>query len=166
VICQERVAFGRCGSNPAARFADESVVGRGVPAVATCGGIFMKCSSGIPGIIVAGLAAGLVLVLGAGRAWADEPLPPRTDTPSDWIAVVEPLYGPCEPRALSPCVPPPPCHPAEPPHPYDLIGVGGEPSCGPIYRGPCEPRAGSHSAGLLPLRRIYDRLFDWFYTPK
>lgn len=121
----------------------------------------MKCSTRITRILIAGLVAGL-----AGGAWADEPLPPRTDTPQDWIAAVEPLYGPCEPRALSPRVPPPPCHPSEPPHPYDLIGVDGEPSCGPIYRGPCEPRAGRHAAGLLPLRRVCDRLFDWFYTPK
>jgi len=51
--------------------------------------------------------------------------------------------------------------------PYDLVGVAGVPSCGPIYRGPCEPRTGTHDD--LPfwrLHRVRDRLFDWFYTAK
>lgn len=94
-------------------------------------------------------------------------LPPRSDTPADWHAPLEPLHDCGEPRALPPCVPPPPCHPSSPPRPYDLIGVAGCPSCGPIYRGPCAPRAGSpvnRHAG--PLHGLHDRLFDRFYAPR
>ena len=94
-------------------------------------------------------------------------LPGRSDTPSDWYAPVEPLHQPCEPRALPPCVPPPPCHPSLPPRPYDLVGVRGEPSDGPIYRGPCQPRTGTHDDCQHPrLWRLHDRLFDWFYMWK
>lgn len=94
-------------------------------------------------------------------------LPPRTDSPLDWLAGPEPLHHCREPRALAPCVPPPPCHPAEPPAVYDLIGVGGVPSCGPIYGGPCQPRAGSRVGKPLAwLHWVPDRLFDLFYTPK
>ena len=39
-------------------------------------------------------------------------LPPRSDAPPDWAAPLEPLHDCGEPRALPPCVPPPPCHPA------------------------------------------------------
>ena len=84
-----------------------------------------------------------------------------------WAAGVECLYGPGEPRALSPCSPPPPCHPSHPPVPYDLVGVGGVPTDGPIYRGPCEPRAGTHNSGpFWRLHHLHDRFFDWFYRPK
>jgi hypothetical protein len=94
-------------------------------------------------------------------------LPPRTDSPLDWIAGPEPLHSCNEPRALAPCVPPPPCHPADPPAAYDLIGVRGVPSCGPIYGGPCRPRTGSRDGERLAwLHWIPDRLFDLFYTPK
>ena len=94
-------------------------------------------------------------------------LPPRTDSPLDWEAGPEPLHWCNEPRALAPCVPPPPCHPTEPPAAYDLVGEAGVPSCGPIYRGPCQPRAGSRPSGPLAwLHAIPDRLFDLFYTPK
>jgi hypothetical protein len=94
-------------------------------------------------------------------------LPPRSDTPADWYAPVEPLHACGEPRALPPCVPPPPCHPSQAPRPYDLIGVAGAPSCGPIYRGPCAPRTGSHPdhhPGWL--HGLHDRLFDRFYAPR
>lgn len=94
-------------------------------------------------------------------------LPTRSDTPADWLAPVEPLHFCGEPRALSPCVPPPPCHPSFPPSPRDLIGVDGVPSCGPIYRGPCAPRTGSHAGQHLGrLHGLHDRLFDRFYAPR
>lgn len=94
-------------------------------------------------------------------------LPGRSDTPYDWHAPVEPLHQPCEPRALPPCVPPPPCHPSEPPHPYDLVGVAGCPSGGPIYRGPCEPRTGTPHHGMFAwYHRLHDRFFDHFYKGK
>lgn len=94
-------------------------------------------------------------------------LPPRTDTLADWFAPLEPLHDCGEPRLLPPCVPPPPCHPALPPQPYDLVGVRGGPTCGPIYRGPCAPRTGTHDDGPHPrVHRIHDRLFDWFYAPR
>lgn len=94
-------------------------------------------------------------------------LPRRTDAPGDWFAPLEPLHVCGEPRALSPCVPPPPCHPAHPPRPYDLVGQRGVPSCGPIYGGPCEPRSGTcHDGPLAPFHRTCDRLFDVFYTPR
>lgn len=95
-------------------------------------------------------------------------LSPRTDSWADWRAPLEPLHRCGEPRLLPPrCVPPPPCHPAEPPHPYDLVGAVGEPTAGPIYRGPCCPRTGSHDDGPLPrVHRVHDRLFDWFYMWK
>jgi hypothetical protein len=95
-------------------------------------------------------------------------LAPRSDSWADWRAPLEPLHHCGEPRLLPPrCVPPPPCHPAEPPHPYDLVGASGEPTAGPIYRGPCCPRTGSHDDGPLPrVHRVHDRLFDWFYMWK
>lgn len=94
-------------------------------------------------------------------------LPPRSDAPADWNAGIEPLHDCGEPRLLTPCVPPPPCHPSQPPRPYDLVGVRGMPTCGPRYRGPCDPRTGSHDNAHLPrVHRWHDRLFDWFYTAK
>lgn len=84
-----------------------------------------------------------------------------------WAAGVECLYGPGEPRALSSCIPPPPCHPSNPPNPYDLVGVAGVPTDGPIYRGPCEPRTGTHDdRHFWRLHRLNDRFFDWFYRAK
>ena len=92
---------------------------------------------------------------------------PRTDSWADWSAPLEPLHRCGEPRALPPCVPPPPCHPSLPPAPYDLVGVQGVPSCGPIYGGPCEPRTGTHDDGPHPhLHRVSDRFFDMFYRWK
>jgi len=94
----------------------------------------------------------------------DTLLPGRSDSPYDWHAPVEPLHQSCEPRALPPCVPPPPCHPSEPPNPYDLVGVAGWPSCGPIYRGPCAPRTGTPHDGMFAwYHRLHDRFFDHFY---
>ncbi|MFM9057634.1 MAG: hypothetical protein ACKOSQ_00655 [Planctomycetaceae bacterium] len=94
-------------------------------------------------------------------------LPPRSDSAADWYAPLEPLHYCGEPRRLRPCVPPPPCHPALPPQPYDLVGVHGSPTCGPIYGGPCAPRTGSHDGSRLPrLHRVPDRLFDWFYRSR
>ena len=94
-------------------------------------------------------------------------LPPRSDSPADWLAPPEPLHRCGEPRLLPPCVPPPPCHPAFPPRPLDLVGVHGMPTCGPRYAGPCAPRTGSHDDGPLPrLHRVPDRFFDWFYRSR
>lgn len=94
-------------------------------------------------------------------------LPPRTDRPDDWRAPLEPLHFCGEPRLLPTCVPPPPCHPACPPQPLDLVGVPGAATRGPIYRGPCAPRTGSHDDGPLPrLHRVHDRMVDWFYAPR
>ena len=94
-------------------------------------------------------------------------LKPRSDSWADWNAPLEPLHRCGEPRALSPCVPPPPCHPSQPPAPYDLVGVHGVPSDGPIYEGPCRPRTGTHDDCPHPrLHRLYDRFFDAFYMWK
>lgn len=94
-------------------------------------------------------------------------LPPRSDSWADWSAGTEPLHFCGEPRWLSPCVPPPPCHPSLPPRPYDLVGVRGEPTGGPIYGGPCQPRTGTHDDCPHPhLHRLHDRLFDLFYRWK
>jgi hypothetical protein len=94
-------------------------------------------------------------------------LPPRSDAPRDWVAPLEPLHACGEPRALPPCVPPAPCHPARPPAPLDLVGVAGMPSCGPIYRGPCEPRSGTrHEGPWRWLASAHDRLVDFFYTSR
>lgn len=94
-------------------------------------------------------------------------LPPRSDSWADWSAPLEPLHRCGEPRALPPCVPPPPCHPSMPPAPLDLVGVQGVPSCGPIYDGPCQPRSGTHdNAPHPPLHRLADRFFDAFYRWK
>lgn len=94
-------------------------------------------------------------------------LPPRSDTAADWHAPLEPLHRCGEPRLLPTCVPPPPCHPALPPRPFDLVGLPGASTCGPIYRGPCAPRTGTHDDGPHPrIHRLHDRLFDWFYTPR
>ena len=94
-------------------------------------------------------------------------LKPRSDSWADWFAPIEPLHRCGEPRALPPCVPPPPCHPSLPPQPYDLVGVQGTPSCGPIYDGPCQPRTGTHDECPHPyLHRLSDRFFDVFYMWK
>ena len=94
-------------------------------------------------------------------------LPLRSDRAGDWLAGAEPLHQCGEPRWIEPCIPLPPCHPSHPPHPYDLVGVAGDPTCGPIYRGPCCPRTGTHDDGPLPrLHWVNDRLFDAFYQTK
>lgn len=94
-------------------------------------------------------------------------LPPRTDSLADWYAPVECLHEPCEPYALPPCVPPPPCHPSEPPQPFDLVGARGVPTGGPIYAGPCCPRTGSHDHCRHPhAHRLRDWFFDCFYAWK
>ena len=94
-------------------------------------------------------------------------LPLRSDRAGDWLAGSEPLHQCGEPRWIEPCIPLPPCHPSHPPHPYDLVGVAGDPTCGPIYRGPCCPRTGTHDDGPLPrLHWVNDRLFDAFYQAK
>ena len=94
-------------------------------------------------------------------------LPPRSDSPADWVAPLEPLHSCGEPRKLPRCVPPPPCHPALPPCPFDLVGVDGRPTRGPMYRGPCAPRTGSHDDCCFPrLRRVPERCFDWFYRSR
>jgi hypothetical protein len=94
-------------------------------------------------------------------------LPPRSDRAGDWLAGSEPLHQCGEPRWIEPCIPLPPCHPSHPPHPYDLVGVVGDPTCGPIYRGPCSPRTGTHDDGPHPrLHRVNDRFFDAFYKTK
>lgn len=125
--------------------------------------------------------AAFALLAVAVPAWADDTatpplttrpvataaLPPRTDSLADWSATVEPLHHCGEPRLLPTCVPPPPCHPSQPPQPFDLVGVRGTPTCGPIYRGPCAPRTGTHDDGPLPrIHRIHDRMVDWFYAPR
>jgi len=100
------------------------------------------------------------------RSMADM-LPPRTDSPHDWYAGLEPLHQCGEPRWLPPCIPPPPCHPSCPPQPFDLIGVDGMPTRGPRYRGPCCPRTGTYDDHPFPcMHRLHDRAFDWFYRPK
>jgi len=94
-------------------------------------------------------------------------LPLRSDRAGDWLAGSEPLHQCGEPRWIEPCIPLPPCHPSHPPHPYDLVGVAGDPTCGPIYRGPCCPRTGTHDDGPHPrFHRVSDRLFDAFYKTK
>ena len=94
-------------------------------------------------------------------------LKPRSDSWADWYAPLEPLHRCGEPMALPPCVPPPPCHPSMPPAPYDLVGVKGVPSGGPIYEGPCRPRTGTHDDCPHPrAHRVYDRFFDAFYMWK
>jgi len=94
-------------------------------------------------------------------------LKPRSDSWADWHAPLEPLHRCGEPMALPPCVPPPPCHPSMPPAPYDLVGVKGVPSGGPIYEGPCRPRTGTHDDCPHPrVHRVYDRFFDAFYMWK
>jgi hypothetical protein len=91
-------------------------------------------------------------------------LPPRSDAPSDWHGSSLCLHHPGEPRFLPPCIPPAPCHPSYPPRPADLIGVYGAPTCGPRYRGPCEPRLGTHDHCRLPrLHAACDAAFDAFY---
>jgi len=100
-------------------------------------------------------------------AMLEQMLPRRTDSPVDWSSQLECLHRPGEPYLLSPCVPPPPCHPSQPPCPSDLIGVRGLPSRGPIYRGPCSPRAGTHDhCRFARASYLYDRFVDFFYTPK
>lgn len=94
-------------------------------------------------------------------------LPGRSDRPVDWRAGPEALHRCGDPRWIEPCIPPPPCHPSLPPHPLDLVGVPGDPTSGPIYRGPCCPRTGTHDDGRLPgVHRLQDRLFDAFYRTK
>ena len=96
-----------------------------------------------------------------------EMLPARTDTFADWVTSAESLHDCGEPRALPACVPGPPCHPSMPSQPYDLVGLRGVPSGGPIYSGPCAPRTGSHDGCHFPhAHPLWDRWFDWFYRWK
>ncbi len=95
-----------------------------------------------------------------------ELVPGRSDSPTDWYAPLERLYACGEPRILCPFVPPPPCHPAQPPAPDDFVGVAGFPTGGPLYEGPCKPRAGSRDHCRWPtIRRWHDALVDRFYAP-
>lgn len=94
-------------------------------------------------------------------------LPPRSDAALDWGAGSSCLHAPGDPRWLTPCVPGPPCDPSLPPHPFDLVGIRGAPTGGPIYAGPCAPRTGSHDCGPAPrLHRVHDWMFDRFYRAK
>ena len=100
-------------------------------------------------------------------ALLDRLLPPRSDADDDWSAGSACLHGPGEPRWITPCIPGPPCDPSRPPHPFDLVGVRGAPTAGPVYRGPCAGRLGSHDCGPAPrLHRVPDALFDRFYRPR
>jgi len=95
-----------------------------------------------------------------------ELVPDRSDSPADWFAPLQRLYQCGEPRILCPLVPPPPCHPTQPPAPDDFVGVPGSPSSGPLYEGPCKPRAGSRDHCRWPtLRRLQDGFVDRFYSP-
>ena len=94
-------------------------------------------------------------------------LPQRADSPADWGAGSSCVHAPGDPRWLTPCIPGPPCDPSLPPHPFDLVGQRGVATGGPIYRGPCAPRTGSHDCGPAPrLHRVHDAMFDRFYRPK
>ena len=94
-------------------------------------------------------------------------LPPRSDAAADWAAGSSCLHAPGDPRWLTPCVPGPPCDPSLPPRPFDLIGIRGAPTGGPIHAGPCAPRTGSHECGPAPrLHRAHDWMFDRFYRAK
>jgi len=100
-------------------------------------------------------------------ALLDRLLPPRSDDTDDWSTGSACLHGPGEPRWITPCIPGPPCDPSRPPHPFDLVGVRGAPTAGPVYRGPCSGRVGSHDCGPAPrLHRVPDALFDRFYRPR
>lgn len=100
-------------------------------------------------------------------ALLDQLLPPRSDGTGDWSPGSNCLHAPGDPRWLTPCIPGPPCDPSLPPHPFDLVGARGAATAGPIYRGPCAPRAGSHDCGPVPrLHRVHDALFDRFYRTK
>ena len=86
-----------------------------------------------------------------------ELVPRRSDTLSDWHPQSDRLYQCGEPRILCPIIPPPPCHPTKPPFHFDLIGATGTPTGGPLYNGPCCPRAGSRDDCRWPVaRRIQD----------
>lgn len=100
-------------------------------------------------------------------ALLDRLLPPRSDATDDWSTGSACLHGPGEPRWITPCIPGPPCDPSRPPHPFDLVGVRGAPTAGPVYRGPCAGRVGTHDCGPAPrLHRVPDALFDRFYRPR
>ena len=95
-----------------------------------------------------------------------ELVPQRSDSPSDWQTHSDALYRCGEPRILCPTVPPPPCHPTQPPMQFDLIGVTGTPTHGPLYDGPCCPRAGSRDGCPWPAaRHIRDAFTDYIYSP-
>ena len=96
----------------------------------------------------------------------NELVPRRSDTLSDWHPQSDRLYQCGEPRILCPIIPPPPCHPTQPPFHFDLIGDIGTPTGGPLYNGPCCPRAGSRDDYRWPVaRRIHDTFVDYFYSP-
>jgi len=98
------------------------------------------------------------------EALLEKMLPRRSDSLADWSPPRLALHDAGEPRVLPPCVPPAPCHPAYPPQPFDLIGVAGAATCGPRYRGPCEPRLGTHAgSGCSRLHAVCDAAFDLFY---
>ncbi len=96
----------------------------------------------------------------------NELIPRRSDALSDWNPQSDSLYQCGEPRILCPIIPPPPCHPTKPPFCFDLIGDTGAPTRGPLYNGPCCPRAGSRNDCRWPVaRRIHDTFVDYFYSP-
>ena len=96
----------------------------------------------------------------------NELIPRRSDAISDWNPQPDSLYQCGEPRILCPIIPPPPCHPTKPPFCFDLIGDTGAPTRGPLYNGPCCPRAGSRDDCRWPVaRHIHDTFVDYFYSP-
>ena len=96
----------------------------------------------------------------------NELVPRRSDTLSDWNPQSGRLYQCGEPRILCPNIPPPPGHPTQPLFHFDLIGDTGIPTGGPLYNGPCCPRAGSRDEYRWPVaRRIHDTFVDYFYSP-
>jgi hypothetical protein len=96
----------------------------------------------------------------------NELVPQRSDSPSDWQTYSDALYRCGEPRILCPAIPPPPCHPTQPPLLFDRVGNIGTPTHGPLYNGPCCPRAGSRDDCPWPIaRHIQDTFTDYFYSP-
>ena len=67
----------------------------------------------------------------------------RSDCPSDWQTHSDTRYRCEEPRILYPTVPPPPCHPTQSPSQFDLVGITGIRTHGPLCNGPRCRRVGS-----------------------
>ncbi|MBT6054628.1 MAG: hypothetical protein HOH16_04260 [Planctomycetaceae bacterium] len=99
------------------------------------------------------------------KSGLNQVVPQRSDSPSDWQTHSDARYRIGEPRILCPTVPPPLYHPTQSPSQFDLVGITGIPTHGPLCNGPCYRRVGSRDGAPWPIaRHIQNAFTNYFYS--